>query len=474
MMDGGKAKNATLDALFRTNVARDPDGVSLQDPPDSGAVTGNPPRSLTYAQADRRIGALARLLHEIGIPEGGTVAIQLPNNADSVIAFLAVVRAGMVPAMLPLLWRRAECVAALSRAHATAILCCGRVGDFDHGQLALEIAAELFPIRAVAGFGRGLADGIVPIDEVAGDMPPSDEIESFADIAAVTFDVGADGPVPVERNAIQILSAGLLIGRDAGAGRGAAILSTVPVSSYAGLSASLVPWLMSGGRLEFHHPFAPDILSRQIEEADILVLPDAVTLRLAETSLLGAGNLRAVISICRSPERFAAAAAWPLTELALVDVAAFGELAVLSALRPADGNPAPWPLRVRSADAESEIAQTYVTSAGTLGIRGALAAGPDIDTGYACTMAPEQNAITVTAAPSGLANVGGYRFALRDLQHAIRMIDESSLIAALPQSLTGHRLAGHACDPAAMRQTLRDFGLGPLVTGAFRDRATQS
>lgn len=474
MMDGGKARNATLDALFRANVARDPNGAALQDPPDREAITGNPPRSLTYSQADRRIGALARLLHEIGIPEGGTVAIQLPNDADSVIAFLAVARAGMVPAMLPLLWRRAECVAALSRAHAKAILCCGRVGNFDHGQLALEIAAELFPIRAVAGFGRGLVDGVVPIDEVVGDMPPAEDIDTFADIAAVTFDVGADGPVPVERNAMQILSAGLLIGRDAGAGRGSAVLSTVPVSSYAGLSASFVPWLMSGGRLEFHHPFAPDMLSRQIEGCDILVVPDAVASRLAETSLLGARNLRAVISICRSPERFAAAAAWPLTELPLVDVAAFGELALLAALRGADGNPAPWPLHIRSADGDSEIAQTYVTSAGTLGIRGALAAAPDIDTGYACTMAPDQDAMVVTAAPSGLANVGGYRFALRELQHAIRMIDEGSLIAALPQSLTGHRLAGHASNPAAMRQTLQDFGLGPLVTGAFRDRAIQS
>ena len=35
-----------------------------------------------------RIGSLAQLLRDIGIPEGGTVAIQLPNNVDSVIALL--------------------------------------------------------------------------------------------------------------------------------------------------------------------------------------------------------------------------------------------------------------------------------------------------------------------------------------------------------------------------------------------------
>ena len=242
MMDGGKAleRSNALDALFRANVARDPDAIALLDPPNSEAITGNPPRRLSYAKADGMIGSLAGLLRQFGIPEGGVVAIQLPNNADSVIAFLAVARAGMVPAMVPLLWRRAECVAALSRAHAKAIICCGRVGDFDHGQLALDVAAELFPIRAVCGFGRGLPDGIVAIDEIADTTETADRIETFPDIAAITFDMGTDGPVPVERDAVQLLSAGLLVGSQAGVSRGAAILSTVPISSYAGLSASLL------------------------------------------------------------------------------------------------------------------------------------------------------------------------------------------------------------------------------------------
>jgi hypothetical protein len=82
----------------------------------------------------------------------------------------------------------------------------------------------------------------------------------------------------------------------------------------------------------------------------------------------------------------------------------------------------------------------------------------------------DQDGIVVTAAPAGIVNVGGYRFAMRDLQYAIRMIEGDGLLAALPHSLTGHRLAGNATDPQAMRQTLHEFGLGPLVTGAFRDR----
>jgi hypothetical protein len=467
--EGGR--EAALDALFRSNAARDPDGLALVDPPDIEASTGKPPQCLSFAQADLQVGTLARLLRDIGIPEGGTVAIQLPNNVDSVIALLAVARAGLVPAMLPLLWRRAECVAALSRAHAKAILCCGRVGDFDHGQLALEIAAELFPIRAVCGFGPDLADGVVAIDEVTPSMARADIAESLPETAAVTFDIGGDGPFPVERDALQLLAAGLLIGRHAGITRGARLLATIPVSSYAGLSSVLVPWLMSGGTLAFHHAFSPDLLSQQIEDSDILVVPDVIALRLQEAGCLGS-HLRAVVSLCRSPERFASQPVWPEPELPLIDVAAFGELALLAAPRPTDGEPAPWPRRIGSADGDAEIAQAYVTPSGTLGITGALAArsetSPDGDTGYPCRR--DRDGIVVTAARAGIANVGGYRFAMRDLQQAIRMIDGGALIAALPHSLTGHRLAGNAADPQSMRQTLNDFGLGPLVSSAFRQR----
>lgn len=471
MIEGGNGLNAALDALFRANAIRDPDALALIDPPDIEAVTGKPPQRLTFAQADARIVALAGLLREIGIPQGGNVAIQLPNNVDSVIALLAVARAGLVPALLPLLWRRAECVAALSRAHAEAILCCGRVGEFDHGQLALEIAAELFPIRAVCGFGGGLADGIVAIDEVAPSVGHAIATDFAPDVAAITFDVDGDGPLPVERDALQLLSAGLLIGRLADVTKDVRLLSTVPISTYAGLSAVLVPWLMSGGPLAFHHPFAPALLSDQIAASDILVVPDAVAARLQDSGGPGS-HLRAVISLCRSPERFASAAPWKQPEVPLIDVATFGEVALLAARRPADGDPAPWPLRIRSTDGDNDVAGIFVTPSGTLGINGSLAAKseawPDTDTGYPCRV--DRDGIVVTAAPAGIANVGGYRFAMRDLQHVLHAVESDGLIAALPHHLTGHRLAGHARDPQAMRQTLREFGLGPLVTEAFRER----
>ncbi len=294
----------------------------------------------------------------------------------------------------------------------------------------------------------------------SGDMAPADRYRTISPhIAAVTFDIDADGPVPVERNAMQLLSAGLADRLAMPASPEARPFSrTVPISSYAGLSAALVPWLMSGGPLEFHHPFAPDILSRQIEA--LRHSGRARRGRVAagrRPALLGARGLRAVISICRSPERFAAAAAWPLPELAAGRCRGLRRTRLCSRrLRPADGRSrrrGRLRIRVRPT-ATARSRQTYVTAAGTLGIRGALAAWPDTDTGYACTMAPDQQRDRGDGGARRHRQCR--RLSFRAARSAARDPHDRrrQLIAALPHSLTGHRLAGDATDPAAMRQTL--------------------
>ena len=114
----------------------------LIDPPDRLSFTDGPVRRLTYAQADRAISALAARLRSFGLPTDSVVAIQLPNTVESVIALLAVMRAGLIAAPLPLLWRHADAAAALSRVAARALIGCQRIGDTVHGDLAMHIAME--------------------------------------------------------------------------------------------------------------------------------------------------------------------------------------------------------------------------------------------------------------------------------------------------------------------------------------------
>jgi hypothetical protein len=43
-------------------------------------------------------------------------------------------------------------------------------------------------------------------------------------------------------------------------------------------------------------------------------------------------------------------------------------------------------------------------------------------------------------------------------------------LTALPDRLSGHRLAGRAQDNARARDALTELGLNPLMVEAFRDR----
>jgi len=67
--------------------------------------------------------------------------------------------------------------------------------------------------------------------------------------------------------------------------------------------------------------------------------------------------------------------------------------------------------------------------------------------------------------------VGGYRFLGQDLQEWARRLGQGALLTALPDRLSGHRLAGRAADNARARDALTELGLNPLMVEAFRDRS---
>ena len=112
----------TLDGLFKRILARKPDALALRDPLNKQRVTGQPPRNLTFAEADRAITALSAHFIESGLPSNSVIAVQLPNTVEFVLTVLAAHRAGLVVALFPLLWRQAELTVALNRTGARAIV----------------------------------------------------------------------------------------------------------------------------------------------------------------------------------------------------------------------------------------------------------------------------------------------------------------------------------------------------------------
>jgi hypothetical protein len=498
-MESGQS-SVTLDDLFRRTVARRPGAIALADPPNRAMFTGGPPLRLTYAEADRMVSAIAGRLRQIGLPTDAIVGIQLPNTVENILTLLGVLRAGMIAAPLPLLWRHADAAAALSRVGAKAFISCGRVGKFEHGQSALRVAAEVFSIRYVCGFGKDLPDGVVPLDDLFTaaklDQIPAIErgAEAAAHLAVVTFEMGEAGPVPVARRHLELLAGGLGVLLESRLQQDADILSGMAPSSFAGLCLTLMPWLVSGGTLALHHPFDAQVIGRQLrdENSGTLILPAPVALRLDEMGLLGPQRPTTIIAAWHAPEHLAGAE-WQKPDPALVDVSIFGEAGLIAARRGPDGRPVTLPFGPVTAPfgvaGGMTVAELGAMAANTLAFGGPMVPrhafppgiertdqphfeiGHDgiVDTRYPCAVDAESNTITVSGPLSGVVNVGGYRLSLGALLKTIRRIDAGATLVVLPDALIGRRLTGVAADPAAMRRALNAAGLNPLVAAAFAD-----
>jgi hypothetical protein len=72
-------------------------------------------------------------------------------TVENVLTILGVLRAGLIAMPLPVWWRRADIIAALNRIGPMALIVSSRIAAGDHYQLAIRVAAEVFPIRYVCG-----------------------------------------------------------------------------------------------------------------------------------------------------------------------------------------------------------------------------------------------------------------------------------------------------------------------------------
>jgi AMP-binding enzyme len=495
----------TIDKAFCRLVERHPDALALVDAANRESFTDGQPRRLTYAEADRAVAAIAGRLRRMGLPTDAIIGIQLPNMVENILVVLGVLRAGMIAAPLPLLWRRADAVTALARIGAKAIITCGRIRAFNQAQFGMYLAAEVFSIRYVCAFGDNPPDGVVPFDdllaaETLDPIPPLDrelQHDAASHVAAVTFDVGEGGLVPVARNHSELLAGSLAVVLESGLAQNTNILSALAPSSFAGISLTLLPWLLIGGALVLHHPFDPGTLAVQRWDhgCSALVLPAAVAFSLAETEAFADQEPVSVIAAWRSPERLAASAPWREPRAELIDVAIFGETALIPARRARDGAPGAIPFGPiaipRDGPDGIAVAELVRTEAGTLAVRGPLVprvpflpgsaradlpyfkVGRDglVDTGYPCRVDSVTGAMVVTGAPAGIVSVGGYRFPLRLLRDAAGRIEAGATLTSLPDPLLGQRLIGNAADRVAMQAALGAVGVNPIVISAFADRS---
>ena len=444
----------TLDDLFRRAGVRHPDalalirsaqprGVHRRRAAPADLCAGRPDDS---AQSPR--AARARPGHRRG---GGAAIAQHGGERAGAARHLARRhdRRAFAAALAPAGRRRRACAASAPRRSSPACASARR----RRPRSPCRWRRICLPIRHVCAFGDNLPDGVVALDDVfapsagaTGVIPRSGD--PAAHVAVVTFEVGAERhrAAGARSSAAHRRRHGRASPGRHCAGRTQLSSRLIPVGSFAGMAATLLPWLLGGGTLHLHHAFDADAFAQTCREQN----PDAR--RVARRGARHRSGRLArrcksrgrVVARARAARR-ARALAWPR------GAGGHRELRRHRAHRARAARPMALPRHLshrcpgqcrRAPDIE-----TARSPAGTLCLRGAMvpshafppgAAAPlaldaegFLDTGYPCRLLRPGPRLTVTGPPAGMAAVGAYRFRAGDLDRLAQSLDAGVTLAAL-------------------------------------------
>lgn len=483
----GFAGRVTLDQIFRRLAERRPEALALIDRRSSDT----PRLRMSFADADRAIAALAGRLAELALPLDSVVGIQGPAGIGGIVAILATQRAGLIPMLLPELWRDLDVLPALRDSGARALIALDPALQDLHGR----VAAEVFAVRFVCALSDTAADGITPLGSLPRLMTAELGAPSAprtgnpaAHVALLTWDANPDGHFLVPRSHRALVAGGVPVLIEGRIDETAVIVDTLSLTTFAGLAGAVLPWLMTGSTLVFEVPFDLETLPETVSEhaATHLVLPTEIAPSVV--SLAALDTLRGLLLVDRAPEGVPA----PLpigSEIQIVDVAAFGEAAVIARRRQDTPSRITIPARGAPGAADDPIAgvvRGHRTPHGTLALSGSAvpsvafpaAAGNGLpliadgayDTGWTCHPEAGGTVLACDAPPRGVARIGGYRFGVRDVEAKLAArLGAAVEVATIPHRLLGQRVVV-SCDLPRDGEAMDDVApvIGVTLAGGQR------
>ncbi|GAA1311967.1 (2,3-dihydroxybenzoyl)adenylate synthase [Saccharothrix xinjiangensis] len=124
---------------------------------------------LSYAELAERAGRVARGLRDLGVAAGDRVLVQLPNRAEFLVLWFALLELGAVPVLLRVDHRYAEVVHLARLSGAVAYVVPDVRARFDHRELAAAVRAAGPAVEHVVVVGDPGDSGFTAFDDLAAD-----------------------------------------------------------------------------------------------------------------------------------------------------------------------------------------------------------------------------------------------------------------------------------------------------------------
>jgi cyclohexanecarboxylate-CoA ligase len=272
----GKWGRQTLHSLLDQHTRERPDTLAICDQPDREALTGEPPRRLSWQDLSAAADNLARQLQGLGISENDCVLVQMPNVSDLVVSYYALSKLGAIVSPVPVQYSSHELNSMAGILGAQTLL---TVGRYREQQLAAA-AREALPAVQVLSFGRELI-----VDTSPGDSFPAAHADANR-ILTICWTSGTTGtPKGVPRSHNMWLATARTSAQAGDYRNDDVLLNPFPLVNMAALGGFLFPAALYGSSIVLHHPLDPPLFLQQMqdEKVSFTIAPPALLKQLAKS-----------------------------------------------------------------------------------------------------------------------------------------------------------------------------------------------
>ncbi len=241
-------------------------------------------RSLTFDELDQITARYAGLIQSLGAVPGDRVAVQVEKSVESMLLYLACLRAGVVYLPLNSAYRESEIAYFLGDATPTIFVHAPKDTDWIAPICQSLNIAHRFTMDAESKVQAGSGDwdkNAANCPPMVGFVPRNDD-----DLAAILYTSGTTGRSKgAMLTHLNLSSNALTLHRAWGFQPDDVLLHTLPLFHVHGLFVALNTILLNGGRMIFHTRFdAPAAIAAMQRATVFMGVPTYYTRLLAESS----------------------------------------------------------------------------------------------------------------------------------------------------------------------------------------------
>lgn len=290
----------TIGELFLQQAERLGEALAVADPPNRMQITGEAPLRWSWGQLLVQVGRCAAFLHAQGLQKDDVLVMQLPNCVEMHAIYLACAFKGVIVSPVPMQYRAHELSHVIETTCAKAAITTTSVGHYRSAEQWASHRHLFADLQQLWSLGAQATPGCADMTHALASTTPwsSQQLRthmqaiglSAHDVFTICWTSGTEArPKGVPRNHNEWLIIGQSV-IDAGQLQpGAQMLIPFPFVNMAGVSTSLMAWLLAGAGLHQHHPFDLSVFIEQLRQHPIdysVAAPAVLTMLLKQPEKL--------------------------------------------------------------------------------------------------------------------------------------------------------------------------------------------